>query len=120
MFCADDRVLYREMAASTFYGLTERGDTEDPSIQDLVEYGSSLWSEPSETFRAGFRAYLAEIESDRYAPLSRTGGGTYTLAEERCLLTCRACQERRFTSWFGVDETEQIPWSAARRGPCPI
>lgn len=82
MFCADDRVLYRELAASAFYGLTECGDTEAPSKDDLLEYVSSLWDEPPKQFRAGFRSYLADIESDRYAPLSRRADGTYEVSED--------------------------------------
>lgn len=74
MYCTDGRILFREMAATAFYGLT--GDREDgnSSVPDdaLVDAAAALWDDPPSGFRTEFRDYLSAIDDDRYAPLTRT------------------------------------------------
>jgi hypothetical protein len=82
MYCRDQRVLMREMSASAFYGLTV--DTARTAVDDerLVAYAVELWNDPPEGFESAFEAYLADIETDRYAPLARTNDGQLTVAEQ--------------------------------------
>jgi predicted phosphodiesterase len=86
LYCGDARTLWREMAATAFNGLTEAvevGST-DRAVVDvdaLVEYAADLWADTPASFRDDFRSYLADVDEDRYAPLTRTEDGGLTLAE---------------------------------------
>lgn len=81
MYCANPVFLMREMAATSFYGVTEGEDDATVSITDLVAYAVSLWDEPPPEFAAEFRTYLETVEDDRYAPLSNAGDGVLEVAE---------------------------------------
>ncbi|WP_247729825.1 hypothetical protein [Halovivax limisalsi] len=107
MFCRDERTLMRELAASSFYGLTgqpagdavrvdgrtvaSRGPFEDGiatqradasvSRDALVECAVDLWADPPAGFRETFADYLESVPEDRYAPLARTDVGTFELAD---------------------------------------
>jgi hypothetical protein len=94
MYCEDSRVLMRELSASAFYGLTgatgrgpehERppvrsddatGAAPDPETsvddEELVDHAVGLWDDPPDGFRAALESYVATVEDDRYAPLTRT------------------------------------------------
>lgn len=80
-YCWDERALYRELAASAFYG--ESGGDEDATVPaaDLVAHAVGLWDDPPAGFRDSFAEYLDDVEGDRYAPLARVDGGL-TVAEE--------------------------------------
>ncbi len=81
MYCRDDRILMREMAATAFYGLTHEDDRDSVAADELVEYAVALWDEPPSGFRDDFRTYLADLSADRYAPLSRSDDGRIGLAD---------------------------------------
>ncbi|MFB6268953.1 MAG: metallophosphoesterase [Halobacterium sp.] len=80
MFCWQDEVLLREQAASAFYGVTRDG-SETAAVDAVVEYAVSRWDDPPEGFREDFEAYLADVDDDRYAPLTRTEDGRLAVAE---------------------------------------
>lgn len=82
MYCAEPLILMREMAASAFYGLTYDADRNAVSDRTLVDYAADLWDDPPTGFRAEFGEYLDEIDSDRYAPLTRTDDGKLAVADE--------------------------------------
>jgi hypothetical protein len=82
MYCWDRLVLYREMAASAFYGLTRDGDGDAATEAELVDYAEGLWEEPPDGFREAFAEYLATLEDDRYAPLFHDADGRVVVAEE--------------------------------------
>ena len=82
MYCGDERVLYRELAASAFYGLTADADRDFVTGDELVAYAAELWDDPPRGFRADFRAYVADLDADRYAPLSRRADGGIVVAEQ--------------------------------------
>lgn len=82
MYCADEHILLREMAATSFYGLTHGTAVETASVPDLVDYAVGLWDDPPDGFRATFRSYLADVADDRYAPLARTDDGRLRVADE--------------------------------------
>ncbi|QKY19054.1 metallophosphoesterase family protein [Halolamina sp. CBA1230] len=82
MFCNEAGTLMREMCASAFYGLTRGTDRESVSDEELVDCAEGLWNEPPTGFRESFAAYLAELESHRYAPLTRAEDGSIRLAEK--------------------------------------
>jgi predicted phosphodiesterase len=77
----DDRVLYRELAASAFYGVTREGQRESASVEDVVEHAVSLWDDPPEGFRERFEDYLEDVNDDRYAPLASEGDERLVVAE---------------------------------------
>jgi len=82
MFCWQDEVLMRELAASSFYGVTHDDDRETASAAELIEYALDLWDDPPMGFRSDFAAYLSAVGEDRYAPLARTDDGRLSVAEE--------------------------------------
>jgi len=53
MYCRDERILYRELAASAFYGRTD-GDEDAVTESELVEYAVSLRDDPEAGFRREF------------------------------------------------------------------
>ena len=81
MYCTDQRVLMREMCASAFYGLMADSDTESVNEEELITYAVELWSNPPTGFKDEFRQYLSDIDSDRYAPLTRTEKRNLAIAE---------------------------------------
>lgn len=81
MFCTDERILYREIAASGFYRVTGGDSEAQTEPARLVEEAHEIWEDPPEGFRDGFTAYLENLESDRYAPLTHTANGAVTVAE---------------------------------------
>lgn len=81
MFCEDPTALHREMAASAFYGHTTDAETETVAREDLVAYACGLWDDPPADFRAAFADYLADVDEDRYAPLTSAGDDELALAE---------------------------------------
>lgn len=82
MYCEDEQVLLREMAASAFYGLTKDADEDAVSEVDLVGYAVDLWGTPPDGFRQDFRQYVATLEDDRYAPLMHDDDGRVVVADE--------------------------------------
>ncbi|MFC4359468.1 metallophosphoesterase [Halobium salinum] len=82
MYCADSRILMREMTASAFYGLTHGANRGTVTDRMLADAAVDLWDEPPVEFRGQFETYLDGIETDRYAPLARTGDGKLALADE--------------------------------------
>ncbi|NHN46596.1 hypothetical protein G9464_03160 [Halostella sp. JP-L12] len=82
MYCADERRLLREMAASAFYGLTNGTERDAVAADDLVDYAVGLWDDPPSGFESDFRDYLAAVSEDRYAPLARTDRGRLRVADE--------------------------------------
>lgn len=82
MYCTDRRTLMREMCASAFYGLTVDSDSDSVADEALIDYAGALWDDPPDGFARSFEAYLADIDADRYAPLTRTDAGRLTLADE--------------------------------------
>ncbi len=83
MFCEDRRALFREMAASAFYGATGGDETATVPREELVAGAVALWDDPPEGFERDFGEYLAAVDEDRYAPLTSVGGDELALAEER-------------------------------------
>ena len=81
MFCSEDGTLFREMCASSFYGLTHGADRDTVTVRELVDYAKALWDQPPDGFREAFESYLSELDEDRYAPVARTEDGTIKLAE---------------------------------------
>lgn len=81
MYDLDDRVLYREMTASAFYGVTHGEDRESASVEAVMDYAVGLWEDPPDGFRESFAAYLEGVGEDRYAPLARTDDGRLVVAE---------------------------------------
>jgi predicted phosphodiesterase len=81
MYCRDQRNLMREMCASAFFGLTSDSTRDSVTEGELVEYAAGLWNDPPSGFRTDFGGYLADVDADRYAPLTRTDEGRLTLAE---------------------------------------
>jgi predicted phosphodiesterase len=82
MYCTRPNILWREMCASAFYGLTHDSDRNSVADAELVDHAVGLWDDTPTDFRSEFAAYLGEITDDRYAPLTRTDGGDLTLAEK--------------------------------------
>lgn len=82
MYCMNESILMREMAATAFYGCTHDSDRKTVARTDVVDYAVSLWEDPPVGFEREFRAYLGDVDEDRYAPLSSTGDGTLRVAEE--------------------------------------
>jgi hypothetical protein len=72
MFCNESGTLYREMCASAFYGLTHDSTRDVVTDEELVDYAADLWELPPGGFRESLRAYLADLDDHRYAPLTRT------------------------------------------------
>jgi len=81
MFCEDPTALFRELAASAFYGCTTDDETETVPREELVASACDLWTDPPTDFRAEFAAYLADVDDDRYAPLTSAGDDDLALAE---------------------------------------
>jgi hypothetical protein len=81
-YCAEPKILMREMAASAFYGLADDDSQDTVTDDELVEYAAGLWTDPPVEFRSDFRGCLDEIEGDRYAPLARTDDGDLALADD--------------------------------------
>ena len=83
MHCTDERILFREMAATAFYGLTGDRADGDSSVPDeaLVDAATALWDDPPSGFRAAFREYLSAVDDDCYAPLTRTDEGLLAVAD---------------------------------------
>ncbi|NHN40205.1 hypothetical protein G9C85_00960 [Halorubellus sp. JP-L1] len=81
-YCAEPRILMREMAASAFYGITRGAEGATVEVDALVDAAVGLWDDPPDGFRTEFRAYLEEVESDRYAPLALGDDGGLVLAAE--------------------------------------
>lgn len=82
MYCEDERVLFRELAASAFYGVADAAGRDAASESELVDYAVGLWDDPPSGFRTDFQSYLADLEDDRYAPLARADDGDIVVAEE--------------------------------------
>jgi predicted phosphodiesterase len=82
MFCNEEGTLFREMCASGFYGLTHGTERDTVTDEDLLDYAADLWEQPPDGFRAKFRSYLANLEDDRYAPLTRSDDGYIRLADK--------------------------------------
>lgn len=84
MFCWQDEVLMREMAASAFYGVTRAAGSnrDSASVEAIVEYAVDLWDDSPSGFRADFESYLASVDDDRYAPLAEAEPGRLTVAAE--------------------------------------
>ncbi|WP_135821067.1 metallophosphoesterase family protein [Halostella litorea] len=74
MYCRDERILYRELAGSAFYGCADGDDGAAVTEADLVEHAVSLRDDPEPGFRRDFERYVADIGDDRYAPLAREDG----------------------------------------------
>lgn len=81
MYCQDQRVLMREMAASAFYGVTAGTGRDAVTADELVEYAVELWDDPPSGLRRDFGRYLGDLEGDRYAPLARTDDGAIVVGE---------------------------------------
>lgn len=103
MFCEDDRILMRELAASSFYALTEAPprwtapplDSSEPdshthgSMEELAtagvdavaEHALERLSDPPGGFREDFEAYLRDVDDDRYGPLTRTSDDRLAVAD---------------------------------------
>jgi len=80
MYAWDDRVLLRELAASAFYGVTDRGERDAADPEALVEYAVGLWDDPPAGFREDLGAYLDSLGEDRYAPLAGREDGRVEVA----------------------------------------
>lgn len=81
MYCAEPRILDREMTASAFYGLTHDAGRDAVADDELLDYAVGLWDDPPPGFRSDLESYLGGIDEDRYAPLARTDDGDLALAE---------------------------------------
>lgn len=82
MYCTDDRILMREMAATSFYGLASDTERDAVAADELVEYAVATWDDPPSGFEGDFHAYLADVSDDRYAPLSRADGDRLRVADD--------------------------------------
>jgi len=82
MFCEDRRALFREMAASSFYGATDGDERATVSCEEPVAEAVALWNDPPDGFEDDFAAYLVDVDDDRYAPLTSAGDDELALAEE--------------------------------------
>jgi predicted phosphodiesterase len=82
IFCNEEGTLWREMCASGYYALTHDSSQETVTDGDLIAYAKDLWKEAPGEFRAEFESYLANIEEDRYAPLTRTDDGSLRLGDK--------------------------------------
>lgn len=80
MYCRDQRVLMREMCATAFYGQATNPQSDSVAAAELVDYAAALWTESPAGFRDTFREYLADVDEDRYAPLTSTDDGRLALA----------------------------------------
>jgi predicted phosphodiesterase len=81
MYCDDERVLYRELAAAGFYACSNEGERDAVARDDLVAWAVERWEEPPAGFETDFRAYLEAVEEDRYAPLAVGPDGRLVVAE---------------------------------------
>lgn len=82
MYCRNDRILMREMAATSFYGLTSDSNRESVSVDELVEHATELWEKAPNDFPNDFRAYLEEVSTDPYAPLTEADSDRLRVADE--------------------------------------
>lgn len=80
MYAWDDRVLLRELAASAFYGVTDGGERDSASADEVVAYAVGLWDDPPDGFRDDLASYLDSLDEDRYAPLARREDGRVGVA----------------------------------------
>lgn len=82
IFCNEEKTLWREMCASGYYALTHDSNRETVTDEELIANAKDLWKEPPEEFSEEFESYLANVEEDRYAPLTRTDDESLRIANK--------------------------------------
>ena len=73
MYCWRPVELYRELASSAHYGLTDGDDQEGVTDEQLTKYATDLFESPPVDFEENFSQYLSSV--DPLGPLERDDEG---------------------------------------------